>query len=252
MPAIPLDVNVIGHGTSPFLYVAAAVGVTKTVSDVIARHPGPITGYQYAQAGGQYMDETLKILRDKERGEKALDPAYRHQLLVTHSTLAPVRNNLEEGTRSYTGSIKNWNASRNFHNEAFTLHADTRSSSDEGVTNNLKALAQTALQRTDSRDYRPPNQTYPYDDTRNPQKQGPYLEKTVRPQTSSQGHNSQQPPSGYGHVQQESRYSRSTTPKVAQTSNCQWAQYMAAATPPKGPSSSNAYPPAASGDRRYY
>lgn len=70
MPMIPPGCDSVvssgAHGTSPFLYVAAAVGVTKTVSDVIARHPGPITGYQYAQAGGKYMDDTLGILNDKE------------------------------------------------------------------------------------------------------------------------------------------------------------------------------------------
>ena len=72
------------HGTAPFLYVAAAVGVTKTVTDVIARHPGPITGYQYAQAGGKHMDDTLSILNDKERGERAIETHLRNVLVTDY------------------------------------------------------------------------------------------------------------------------------------------------------------------------
>ncbi len=77
-------VSSVAHGTAPFLYVAAAIGVTKTVTDVIARHPGPITGYQYAQAGGKCMDDTLSILNDKERGERAIDPHLRNVLVTDY------------------------------------------------------------------------------------------------------------------------------------------------------------------------
>lgn len=130
------------------------------------RAPEAITGYQHVKAGAKYMDDTLGILNDQARGEQALSPEQRSDLIKRYAVLNKKRVDLDEDTRSYTGSARNWNRGRKFHNDAYELHNTTRVSSDEGVARKVEALSR--MQATGEQDYRPPG--YPYEPIRHPKK----------------------------------------------------------------------------------
>lgn len=58
------------NNTNPYMVAAATIGVAKIVHDFSGHSVGPISGYQYTQAGSENMDNTMGLLRQRKDGSR--------------------------------------------------------------------------------------------------------------------------------------------------------------------------------------
>ncbi|KAF8158848.1 hypothetical protein BJ912DRAFT_367017 [Pholiota molesta] len=117
-------------GTSEHI-AAAAIAITASNFIYSVASGTPITSYQYTKAGGKRLDEAIEILHGP-RG-KNLEDEIRESYLQTSDILISTREELEEQSESYIGSIVNWKAAKTFYTRADKFHGQTLMTSNKAT-----------------------------------------------------------------------------------------------------------------------
>jgi hypothetical protein len=127
-------------GTSEHI-AAAAIAITASNFIYSVASGTPITSYQYTKAGGKRLDEAIEILHGP-RGKNLEDEIRESYLQTSDMSVFPssplhfrcahqvnrlisTREELEEQSESYIGSIVNWKAAKTFYTRADKFHGQT-------------------------------------------------------------------------------------------------------------------------------